>query len=128
VRRTVFLLLAPLALAACGGGSAPQRAPVRLTVDSPSDGAHLLAHTATVSGSVSPRGAGVLVAGHRVKVAGGAFSTEVTLTPGTNVVDVLAGSTHARAAMAALRIYRDVTIEVPDVTGEKPSDASVQLT
>jgi Glucodextranase, domain B/PASTA domain len=128
VRRAVLLLLAPLALTACGGGSAPQRAPVRLTVDSPSDGAHLLADTATVSGSVSPRTASVLVAGRRVKVDGGTFSTQVNLTAGTNVVDVLAGSTHSPAAMAAVRIYREVTIEVPDVTGEKPSEAAVQLT
>ena len=51
---------------------------------------------------MSPRTASVLVAGRRVKVDGGTFSTQVDLTAGTNVVDVLAGSTHSPAAMAAV--------------------------
>ena len=127
VRLALLFLLLPLALAACGS-SGPARAPVRLTIGSPSDGARLIADKATVSGTVSPRGATVLVGGKQVAVAGGSFSASVPLEPGTNVVDVVAASPHSKAAMTAVRIYRQVAVSVPDVVGQSPSDASAALT
>ena len=123
-----MFLLVPLALAACGGGSGPAQAPVRLTIGSPSDGARLIAETTTVSGTVSPRGATVLVGGKEVVVSRGSFSASVPLEPGTNVVDVVAASPHSKAAMTAVRIYRQVAVAVPDVVGMSPSDGSDALT
>jgi len=52
----------------------------------------------------------------------------VPIRPGVNVIDVLAGAPHAAGAMTAVRVYRQVTVGVPDVTGEDPSSASTQLT
>jgi hypothetical protein len=127
VRRAAVLLLAPIALAACGGGSGPAKPPVRLTLASPSDGVRVLDGSVSVSGTVSPRTASVTVNGQRVAVSGGSFNTQVQLSPGTNVVDVLAGSTQSQAAMTAVRVYRQVMVAVPDVTGQSPSDATKQL-
>ena len=101
---------------------------MRLTIGSPSDGARLIADKATVSGTVSPRGATVLVGGKEVGVARGSFSASVPLEPGTNVVDVVAASPHSKAAMTAVRVYRQVAVSVPDVVGQSPDDASAALT
>jgi hypothetical protein len=114
-------------LVGCGAAAAPQRAPVRITIASPSDGMRLPQATVMLSGTVSPSVAAVLVAGRRVGVVGGAFNAQVALAPGANVVDVLAGSARAPAAMTAVRVYRQVTVAVPDVLGASPSDAAAQL-
>lgn len=122
-------MLAPLAvLAGCGGGSTPKQPPVRLTLAAPTDGARLLQDTVHVSGTVSPAASTVTVAGKRVTVSGGSFETEVQLEPGQNVVDVLAGAKDSAAAMTAVRVYREVMVQVPDLVGQKPSDAKDALT
>ena len=128
VRLAVLCLLAPLALVGCGGGSSPKRPPVRLTLAAPSDGARLVQDSVSVSGTVSPGTASVTVEGRRVPVSGGSFDTEVKLAPGQNVVDVLAGAKGSAAAMTAVRVYRQLMVVVPDVVGQKPSDAVDQLT
>jgi Glucodextranase, domain B/PASTA domain len=114
-------------LCACGSSTArpPAPAPVQLTLSSPADLARIDASTTTISGTVSPRTARVLVVGRPVKPdADGGFSTEVALSPGTNLVDVIASARHARPAMTSLRITRYVLTSVPDVTGESPKDAA----
>jgi hypothetical protein len=121
-------LLAPLALVGCGGGSAPKQPPVRLSLAAPNDGARLLQDTVNISGTVSPATATVTVEGKRVPVSGGAFDTQVQLDPGQNVVDVMAGAENSAAAMTAVRVYREVMVEVPDLVGQKPSDAADALT
>ena len=128
MRLAALCLLVPLALVGCGGGSTPKRSPVRLTVAAPGDGVRLMQDSVSVSGTVSPATASVTVEGKRVPVNGGSFDTEVKLVPGQNVVDVLAGAKGSAAAMTAVRIYRELMVEVPDVVGQKPSDAVDQLT
>src|SRR6478672_8460156 len=80
-----------------------------------------------VHGVVSPRTADVLVEGKSVAVQGGRFSTNVKLLPGTNLIDVQAGAKDAKPAMVALRVRRQVTVQVPDLTGVTPSDAKDAL-
>jgi beta-lactam-binding protein with PASTA domain len=128
VRFAVVCLLAPLALVGCGGGSTPKGPPVRLTIAAPGDGSRLLQDSVHVTGTVSPASAGVTVAGKRVPVSGGSFDTDVKLVPGQNVVDVLAGADGSAAAMTAVRVYRELMVQVPDVVGQKPSAAADQLT
>jgi PASTA domain/Glucodextranase, domain B len=101
---------------------------VRLTLAAPSDQATTLAPAASVRGTVAPAGATVLVAGRPAAVHGGSFEAAVPLAPGTNVIDVLAGAPHARGAVTALRVYRELPVLLPDVTGKDPSAAVAQLT
>jgi PASTA domain len=80
-----------------------------------------------VRGSVGPGSASVLVAGERVAVHRGRFSAWVPIAAGTNVIDVLAGASHAADAMTAVRVYRQLPVAVPDVTGQDPDSAANQL-
>jgi hypothetical protein len=124
----VFVVAAAVALAGCGGSAKKPAPPVRLSVDAPTDMAVL--HTATVDlhGTVSPPTARVTVEGRDVGVSGGQFSTQVGLQPGTNLIDVLAGASGgARPAMVALRVRRQVTVNVPDLSGLTPNDAKDAL-
>jgi hypothetical protein len=122
-RVAVVLLLA--AVAGCGSSAppAPPRAAVRLTLDAPADLDVVRGRAVEVTGSVSPSSATVLVRGQRVAVSGGRFATQVGLDAGTNVIDVLASAPDARAAMSALRVRRQVTVRVPDLTGDRPREA-----
>src|ERR1700722_4711560 len=98
-------------LSACGSTAPPPpaAAPVKLSVTSPADLARVYASNTTISGTVSPRTAQVLVVGRPVKPdADGGFSTAVALAPGTNLIDVIASARHARPAMTSLRITRFV--------------------
>jgi len=113
-------------LAACGG-AARTPPPVQLSLDSPGDGSTTLSSEVVVSGRVSPGAASVLVGGRSVPVLGGSFSTQVAVRPGSNVIDVLAGAPRARPAMSAVRIYRQILVAVPDLTGDSPSTASASL-
>jgi glucodextranase-like protein/PASTA domain-containing protein len=118
-------------LCACGSGTThppPAVAPVKLTVSSPADQTRIDSSSTTISGTVSPRTARVLVVGRLVKPdADGGFSAEVALVPGANLIDVIASARHARPAMTSLRITRYVLVSVPDVTGESPKDAAAAI-
>jgi PASTA domain-containing protein/glucodextranase-like protein len=130
MRRLGLLLAAacPLALAACGNASSTaSKPPVRLSVDAPGDGAVVRDGTVEISGRVSPAGASVTVLGRSATTVGGSFSASVPLDAGDNVIDVMATAPSARPAMTALRILREITIRVPDVTGDSPNDARSRL-
>lgn len=129
--RRLGLLLAvacPLGLAACGDSSSTAtKPPVQLSVDAPGDGAVVRQGTVEISGRVSPAGATVTVLGRSATIAGQSFSASVPLDAGDNVVDVMATAPSARPAMTAVRILREITIRVPDVTGDSPGDARSRL-
>jgi hypothetical protein len=116
-----------LALLAGCGHKTPAAAPVRLSVDAPADMQLLHQSQVEVHGVVAPANAEVRVEGRVIGVSGGRFSTMVSLLPGTNLIDVQAGAKNARPAMVALRVRRQVTVKVPDLTGFSPSDAKDQL-
>ncbi|HEX4719736.1 MAG TPA: PASTA domain-containing protein [Thermoleophilaceae bacterium] len=121
------IALVAVALAGCGDSKKPAPA-VRLTIDAPSDMALLHQNSVEVHGVVSPRSASVAVEGRDVRVGSGRFSATVALRPGTNLIDVVAGGPGgARPAMVALRVRRQVTVSVPDLTGFTPSDAKDAL-
>jgi|SRR5579884_1225456 len=121
------VLFALLPLAGCGRASKPAPAPLRLTIDSPLAGATTLAPQVLVRGTVSSRTAAVLVGGRAAAVRGGSFGAWVSLRPGSNLIDVLAGAPHARAAMSAVRVYRELPVTVPDVSGQSSTSAGAAL-
>jgi hypothetical protein len=124
--RTCAIVL--VALAAGCGESDKAAPPVRLSVDSPADMALLHEDSVEVHGVVSPATARVTVEGKDVDVRSGRFSANVGLSPGTNLIDVVAGAAGgARPAMAAVRVRRQVTVAVPELTGFTPSDAKDAL-
>lgn len=129
MRRLILLMTAaPLALAACGGsGSTASKPPVRLTVDAPGDGAVVREGSVDVSGHVTPAGATVTVLGQAANVAGTTFDAQVPLGSGDNVIDVMASAPATRPAMTAVRIVREVTVRVPDLTGASAADARDRL-
>ncbi|MBV9716935.1 MAG: PASTA domain-containing protein [Solirubrobacterales bacterium] len=125
------LLVAGTLLAGCGSASPPARPatapPVHLFVTGPSDDLATLAGDVVVSGTVAPASATVLVEGRQVPVTQGGFRTSVSISPGENVIDVLAAAPHAAGAVAAVRVYRQTAVAVPDLTGVSPSSASARL-
>jgi len=122
-----FAALSAAAIAACGSDQRPAPAPVRLTVSAPRDLAVVHDDRVEVAGSVRPSSARVMVEGKRATVAEGAFRATVSLAEGTNVVDVLASAGRARPALAAIRVRREVRVEVPDLVGASADDARTQL-
>lgn len=115
-------------MAGCGSGTSKPAPPVRLSVDAPSDMAVLRQGSVEVHGIVSPATADVKVEGRPITVTGGRFSTQVGLLPGTNLIDVVAGAPGgARPAMVALRVRREVTVQIPELAGVTPSDAKDTL-
>ena len=123
MRASPLLALACLiaTVAGCGGDGEPraQRPPraVELDVSSPSDTAVVRSETVEVYGSVEPAGATVRVLGRRAAVGGGSFHAEVPLEPGANVIDVIATAPGRGPAMTALRVAREVPVEVPELVG-----------
>jgi hypothetical protein len=97
-------------------------------VTGPIDQATTLAGAVAVRGTVSPANANVLVEGRPAEVRGGRFTANVSLAPGTNVIDVLAGAPHAAGSATAIRVYRQLPVSVPDLAGASPSGAVAQLT
>ena len=127
LRPSAAILVAAVALSGCADSKKPAP-PVRLSVDAPSDMALLREPSVEVHGVVRPADASVKVEGRSVDVSGGRFSTTVDLLPGTNLIDVEAGAKGgARPAMIALRVRRQVTVAVPDLTGFTPNDAKDAL-
>jgi hypothetical protein len=117
-----------LLLSACGSGDRPApTAPVRVQVAQPGDLAAVRAAGVQVRGTVRPASATVTVGGARASVSGGAWSADVALEPGVNLVDVLASAGSARPALTVVRVRRLVAVEVPDVVGASVDDARRQL-
>jgi PASTA domain/Glucodextranase, domain B len=125
----LLCLLVALGVAGCGGSPEPPKAlpGVQLRVDGPRDASVTEGTSVLVTGTVTPAGATVLVGGDEAAVTDGRFSHSVDLEPGTNVVDVEAGAPRRPAAMTAVRVTREVPVEVPDVSGKAPDDARDQL-
>ena len=123
------LLAAAVALGGCGGDDPPARAlaPVRLELVAPADASTIDADAVEVRGRVTPASAEVRVLGDPVDVVGGAFSRTVPLEEGANLVDVTAGARGRRPASTALRVVREVPVEVPDLAGEAPEAAVERL-
>jgi Glucodextranase, domain B/PASTA domain len=121
--------LLPVVLSACGG-THPSTAPVppvRLSLTAPEDQVTTLSPEVEVSGTVSPARATVLVAGQRAAVQGGGFVVRVPIRAGANVIDVMAGAPHAAGAATAVRVYRQLPVAVPDLSGQSPNAATAQL-
>jgi hypothetical protein len=119
VRPVVVLLVAGLALAACG--EAPKNGPeprVRLKLELPDDGGSVRAEKVEVRGTVVPADSAVQVAGEDADVDGGQFVAQVTLRPGGNVIDVAATSPGRRPATDAVRVLRDMRVELPRLVGQ----------
>lgn len=120
------LIGAVLFLVGCGGNdptAQKPKPPVQLRVSSPSDTALVLGTTVQVSGSVSPSTAQVQVQGRRAQVSGGRFSSQVSLEPGPNVIDVAATASNRSAALTAFRVTREQRVTVPDLAGAGVDDA-----
>ena len=131
VPRPLAFVAVPALLAlisGCGSSGNRPTTPEQVSVDSPADSTRVLVGSVTVQGSVSPPNSTVLVGGRPATVSGGSFSAQVPLRPGANVVDVLAGAPPERAAMTAVRIFRQVAVRLPDLSGASPADATSQLT
>jgi hypothetical protein len=128
VARITGTALLALLVVGCGNRTLPAAAPVKLTVESPTDGARQVADSATITGVVAPHHARVLVLGHSVSAdRSGHFTASVPLVPGTNLIDVIASAPRAQPAMLSLRVTRYVLINVPDVTGRSPNDAVARI-
>jgi hypothetical protein len=80
-----------------------------------------------VRGTVSPGDASVEVNGEAAQVENGAFSADVALDPGANVIDVTASAPGHRADADALRVTRDMRVELPDLVGMSEEDATAKL-
>jgi hypothetical protein len=139
MRPSLFVLAClAAAVAGCGGdgGERAQRAPlaVALTVNAPDDGSVVRDEKVAISGTVEPAGATVRVLGREADVSGGTFTAEVALDPGANVIDVMATARGRGPAMAAVRVTRELPVEVPDLGGlevaeaqERVADAGLEL-
>jgi hypothetical protein len=127
----IACLAASVPLAACGGSSRqpppkPQP-PVALMIEQPIDSSTVSDGTVEVRGTVQPPGAQVRVLGHAATVTGGAFSIQVALDPGANVVDVIATAPRRAPLMTAFRVTREILVEVPDLGGKSEKDAQSAL-
>ena len=128
MRPSLFVLAClAAAVAGCGGdgGERAQRAPlpVALSVSSPSDNSVVRSEKVVIRGSVEPARAAVRVLGTKASVSGGAFTAEVTLEPGANVIDVIATARGRGPAMTAVRVTRELPVHVPDLDGLEVAEA-----
>jgi hypothetical protein len=127
VRRLALLAL-PLAVVACGSTARPAAGPrVTLKLSAPADAGTVRAEHVHVQGTVSPAGASVQVDGEAARVNGGAFAADVPLAAGTNVIDVTASAPGRRPDADAVRVTRDMRIEVPDLVGQPSTGAADRL-
>ena len=128
MRRLALILSAGLLVAACGEAPQPAgNARVTLKLTLPDDGGSVRDERVTVRGTVSPADASVRVAGEDAEVDGGEFSQEVPLDPGGNVIDISATSPGRRPATDAVRVVRDMRVEVPDVVGQEVDQAKTAV-
>lgn len=128
MRRLIVILAAGLVLSACGGTPQPTTEPrVKLELDAPNSGGTTREDHIAVSGKVTPADAAVQVMGIEARVAGGQFTAEVDLQPGGNVIDITASSPGRRSATDAVRFVRDMRVDVPELVGKSPEDATAAL-
>jgi PASTA domain-containing protein/glucodextranase-like protein len=123
-------LVLPLLLAggwASGCGDRPAQRPVRLEITAPADATVVHHGSIEVRGLVHPRGARVLVLGRPARVAQGEFRAVVPLRVGPNLIDVGASARGAAPAWNALRVTREVLVELPDLIGASRDDAIARL-
>lgn len=129
--RRAVCLLALLALAGCGGGEDDERPKVlravQLELTGPQDAATVDGDAVQVTGRVSPGSAQVMVLGRQVAVSGGTFATEVALEEGANLIDVAAVAERRRPVTTAVRVVREVPVEIPDVVGDELDGAQGRL-
>ena len=128
MRRLVILLAAGCVLTACGEAPTPATEPrVRLKLAVPDDGGEVRDDHVSIRGTVTPGDAAVRVAGEAADVDGGEFTAEVALVPGGNVIDITATAPGRRPATDAVRVMRDIRVEVPSLVGVEFEDASARL-
>jgi hypothetical protein len=128
VRRLISLLVAGLLLSACGETPRPAtEARVKLKFDAPNSGGSTRDDHIAIHGTVTPSDAAVHVMGAAAQVSAGEFTADVKLQPGGNVIDVTATSPGRRPATDALRYVRDMRVDVPNVLGKSPEDATAAL-
>lgn len=114
-------------LVACGSEGERPAPSARLEIRAPADGVVVRSREVEVTGRIAPPQAQVLVAGREVAVDGGAFRATVPVRDGVNVIDVIASAADRSPAMTAVRVTREATIRVPDVTGRDPASARDRL-
>jgi len=129
---TVVILASLATVAACGGDTDDERAqrvlvPVEVDVTAPADMAVVDTETVEVRGSVEPAAASVRVLGQPADVRGGTFRAEVPLQPGANVIDVMASARGRAASMTAVRVTRELPVEVPDLEGLEVPEVEERL-
>lgn len=100
---------------------------MELVVVAPADGSTTDGEQVQVRGRVTPAAAEVHVLGRRVDVTGGTFVTEVDLDEGANLIDVAASAAGRRATSTAVRVVREVPVEIPDLEGEDARSAIEEL-
>jgi hypothetical protein len=128
VRRLIVLLAAGLLVSACGETPQPTSEPrVKLKLEAPNSGGSTREDHVAVSGSVTPADASVQVMGVDASVSGGQFTADVELQPGGNVIDITASAPGRRSTADAVRVIRDMQVDVPDVLGKSPEDATAAL-
>jgi hypothetical protein len=129
VRPLALLLAAGLALAACGETPRAATEPrVRLKLELPDDASTVRGtDTVEITGTVAPADAAVSVAGQTADVDGGSFKASVKLAPGGNVIDITATSPGRRPATDAVRVKRDMRVEIPELTGQTYDAAAADL-
>jgi hypothetical protein len=126
--RRLALLALPFALAACGGTARPASWPrVTLKLSAPADTRSVRAASVQVQGTVSPGDASVQVNGEAAQVNGGSFAAEVALSPGANVIDVTASAPGRRPEADAVRVIRDMRVQLPELVGTAEPDATATL-
>ena len=124
-------LAAALVAEGCGGDeprAAPRPKPVTLQLSEPADTATVRGDVVSVRGSVEPASAAVEVLGQGAQVsAGGSFTVSVPLRAGANVIDVIATARGRAASMTAVRVTREVRVEVPDLGGLNADEVQSRL-
>jgi hypothetical protein len=124
----ILIAVAALLVAGCGDDEPPAPpAKVRLAVNTPADAAVVEGDEVQISGTVAPARARVVILGEAVDAASGRFSTSVALDPGANVIDVAASADGRSPAVTAIRVVREMPVEIPDLQGKRPDSAVQQL-
>jgi Glucodextranase, domain B/PASTA domain len=128
VFRAVLIALVALGVAGCGSGEPTAPPPkVRLAVTAPSDAAVVDGDDVAISGTVTPARAHVEVGGREVSASGGRFTASVPLDPGANVIDVAASADGRSPSVTAIRVVRQMPVQIPDLAGARPDSAVQRL-